>query len=356
MSSLDAEQINYILKSAILAPSADNRHPVRFCVVADTIQIRYTEVLPPQGGYKRILALLSLGALVENLHIAASRFGIKAHTTLLPDPSQPGLTIQVHLTLGNILVDPLWKAIPRRHTNRRVRFRGPKLSNIEHDELSTATSACTDCHLVWLDAPIQRKKALHLMRLAETERFRNHILHEELFSAIHFDVGWHSSCAEGLPPGALAVEPPMRPLFALLRHWPIMRVAKLLGVHYLLGLRACYLPCRLAPNLGLLAVRTLDDQSVFNTGRTFQRLWLTITTQGRVLQPMPASALYALEDAAAENIPVTLQRKLAEGWNTPPSSNIPLILFRVGAADTVPIVTKRPQIEFFLDKHWAHLH
>ena len=350
MPNLDPQQIEFILKSAIQAPSADNQHRVRFRVDVDTIQIRYTEALPLRGGYTRVLALLSLGALVENLSISASRFGMGSHTTLLPDSLQPGLAIQIRLTPGDALVDPLWEMISLRHTNRQVRFRGPKLSDIERSELAATTRACPDVQLVWLDEPIQRRKTLHLMRLAETERFRNHILHEELFSAIRFNVGWHTSCEEGLPPGTLAVEPPMRPLFSLLRHWPVMRLAKLFGVHYLLGLRACYLPCRFAPILGLLAIKTPDNQSVFDAGRAFQRLWLTLTKQGRVLQPMPASALYALEGVGVESIPIKLQHKLAEGWKTSLGDHIPLILFRVGVATPASIVAGRPQPEFFLDE------
>ena len=61
-------QLKYILESAILAPSADNHHRIRFEVGDDVLNVWYTEShLPPAGGYKRVLMLLSLGALSENL-------------------------------------------------------------------------------------------------------------------------------------------------------------------------------------------------------------------------------------------------------------------------------------------------
>ena len=351
MDRFNQDTLHFILENAIMAPSADNQHRIRFQLVDDTIRVRYTEAeLPPQGGYRRVLALLSLGAVSENLTIAASRFGIGTETVLLPDPTQPNLIIQIRLQANQAEVDPLWRHIPLRHTNRHLRFRGPRMTDAERSELDAAARTYPACQLVWLDEPTRRRQALRLMRQAETERFHNRILHEELFSAIRFDVGWHKACSEGLPPGALGVEPPLRAFFALLRHWPVMRLANLLGAHHMLGWRACDLPCRLAPHLGLLAVKNTDNQAVFNAGRVFQRLWLGVTSQGRVLQPMPASALFALDGAQAEGIPADLQHNLAESWKANLGEVTPLMLFRIGLAQPPLIVAGRLRVGDYLEE------
>ena len=350
MHRFNQDTLHFILENAIMAPSADNQHRIRFQLDEDTVDVRYTEAeLPPQGGYRRVLALLSLGAVSENLTIAASRFGIRTKRVLMPDPTQPDLIMQIHLQAGQAEVDPLWPCIPLRHTNRRVRFRGPRMTDAERSELDAAARTSAVCQLVWLDEPTQRRQALRLMRQAETERFHNRILHAELFSAIRFDAGWRSACSEGLPPGALGVESPLRAFFGLLRHWPVMRLANLLGAHHMLGWRACDLPCRLAPHLGLLAVKYSDNQAVFDAGRVFQRFWLTVTSQGRVLQPMPASALFALDGAQAEGIPADLQRDLAEGWNASLGAAIPLMLFRIGLAKPPSIVAGRRSVGDYLE-------
>jgi len=339
MKTLDQDQLHFVLESAILAPSADNQHRFRFEITDDGLRIRYTEAeLPPEGGYKRVLALLSLGAVAENLAIAASRFGIGTQTVLLPDPAQPDLIMQIRLQPGQAAVDSLWEAIPLRHTNRQVRFHGPSMTAAERGELEAAAHIYPTSQLHWLDQPARRRQALRLMRRAETERFHNRLLHAELFSAIRFDVGWRTSCPEGLPPGALGVEPLLRPFFSQLRHWPVMHLANLVGAHYILGWRACALPCRLAPNLGLLAVKNTDTVTILAAGRAFQRLWLRATQQGQVLQPMPASALYALPGACEEGIPADLRQILATGWQTILPGEIPLMLFRMGHAQ-VPAVT-----------------
>ncbi len=344
------EQICFILESAILAPSADNHHRVRFEIIGDTIRVRHVGgELPLPGGYKRVLVLLSLGALVENLTIGASRFGIAVEADLLPQREQPEVVLQVRLRPHGAEVDPLWAIIPRRHTSRQMVFSGPVMSDAHYGELEAAVRACSGSELVWLEKVKWRTEALRLMRRAETERFRNRLLHEELFSAIRFDVGWHSTSSEGLPPGSLGVEAPLRMFFAGLRHWSLARWVNVFGAHHMLGFRSCYLPCQIAPHVGLLTTRKADDRSTLDTGRSFQRLWLVATAHGRVLQPMPASALYACTGAIDDGIPEGLQRCLAERWQRILGDSIPLMLFRLGFAAQAPIVSGRRPLNDYLD-------
>lgn len=142
MAALSKEQEQFVLHSAILAPSADNHHRIRFQASGDAIRVRHLEAqLPPAGGYKRLLALLSLGALAENLTIAASRFGVATDIALLPDGEQPDLLLDVRVRSDGIEADPLWPSMPLRHTNRQLRFHGPEMSAAQRAELDTAVRA-----------------------------------------------------------------------------------------------------------------------------------------------------------------------------------------------------------------------
>lgn len=346
MNDLTPERLHSLLQSGLQAPSADNQHPIHFRLRNQCIQVHHARTEWDKQGYKRTLDLLSLGALAENISIAASRYGMRTDIALLPNPSQPGLALEIGLMSSASEADPLWEAIPLRHTNRQIRFRGPLLNEDEQAQLADAIRPQPACQLHWLDAAPARNHALTLMRWAETERFHNPILHEELFSAIRFDVGWRNTCEEGLPPGALGVEPLLRGLFSSLRHWSVMRMANRVGAHHFLGWRSCDIPCRLAPHLGLLAVKKPDTTSAFAVGRAFQRLWLMATRQGRVLQPMPASALYALEGVVSEGIPAELQQSLASGWHAHLGGNVPLMLFRMGKASPSRVLAGRLQPRF----------
>ncbi len=350
MRKLSQEQLHFLVESAIQAPSADNKHPVQFELKGESILIHHARTDWSEHGYKRVLDSLSLGALLENLALAASQLGFGVNPQLLPDSTQPGLILRLDLQTDAVSADTLWQAIPLRHTSRHLWFRGPKLSTSQRAHLDLAASSHPECCLHWLDDTVVRRQSIALMRRAETERFRNKLLHEELFSAIRFDVGWHRTCEEGLPPGALAVEPPLRGLFAQLRHWRVMRLANRVGAHHLLGWRSCDIPCRLAPHLGLLAVKTPDTGSVLATGRAFQRLWLTAASQGWGLQPMPASALYALNGAVKEGIPLRLNQILRNGWQALLGDDVPLMLFRMGRAPTSAITSGRPPANYFLSR------
>lgn len=196
----------------------------------------------------------------------------------------------------------------------------------------------------WLNEPHIRREAVSLIGKAETERFRNRALHAELFSAIRFDKGWKADCDEGLPPGALAVEPVFRPIFGAFRNWTTMRTAQFVGMHYVLGFRSATLPCRVAPDLAALTVRELDLPSIFAAGRAFMRIWLTVTSLDRVLQPLPASALYALGGIEANEIPDELRDDLARSWKRLIETRIPIMVFRIGKARPLDVVARRPEL------------
>lgn len=346
---ISGRDLQFILESAILAPSADNHHRIRFTCTGNVLSIHGTEPDRTAGrSYRRVLSLLSVGAVVENMAVAANRFGFGVDVALLPETSQPSIA-QIRFKPGapNPDLAELWRVLALRHTNRSLRFRGPALTSSERARLGSAIQCFPRCALMWLDRPQCRRPILALMREAEGERFRNRLLHNEMFSSIRFEAGWRSSTPEGLPPGALGIEAPLRPLFAALRHWPIMRAANALGAHRMLGLRAAALPGRLAPDMLLITVKATDDDAIFEAGRGLQRTWLGLTKLGRVAQPLPSAALYALPEACDDGIPGPLQRRLADGWRSHVPDAIPLVAMRIGHARVSRVVAGRPPVERF---------
>ncbi len=344
------EQLRRILESAVQAPSADNRHQFLLEPNGDLLRVwcKKGEVAKV-AGYKRTLVFLSLGAVAENILVSAAAHGIRGELTFFPSGAEPDLIFEVQWEEADGKSDSLADSIPARHTNRRLFFRGPGLLEDALKALS-AEASHYGCDLIWLDKPRTRRETLHLMRLAETERFRNRLLHEDLFNAIRFEVGWTATCEEGLPPGALEVEPILRGSFSLMRHWPVMQSLKVLGTHLLLGVRAAYFPSRWSPHLGLITARHSGNAGLLAAGQAFERVWLRLTARGMALQPMPAAALYALPGATEHGIPVRLQSSLAAGWERICPGHIPLMLFRTGFAPPPAVRASRPNLERFLSR------
>ena len=340
----DTALLHRILAAGVRAPSAENVHYLRFQVRSDTVGLFSTD----QGSWaehphRRMLALLSCGAVVENMVLRSAELGYALTTTWRPTPSLPDLFVELRWARTAAPPDPLNHAIETRHTNRRF-YRRAALSAETLARLTIAANAVPEAELLWLDDPTRRALALKAIRIAETERFRRRALHGELFGAVRFELGWQGSCGEWLPPAALQVELPMRLPFALLRHWKVMRAANCLGMHLALGMRAGYLPCALAPHIGLiLSGGEGTDFGNFQAGRAFQRVWLAAASEGLALQPMAATTALVRQKPGdgwvSADAKAKLQRLLAALCSG--QRSVPYLLFRLGRSDAPSVVTER---------------
>ncbi len=246
------DTLQRILEAGLLAPSAENKHYLEFRCNDDSVDLMATDLASwPAQPHRQMLALLSYGAVVQNIALKSAELGCALSVDWDRDLLTSGHVAHLRWDVSAAAADPLCHAIEGRHTNRRFYSRAA-LPAPTLERLAAAADAVPGARLLWLADAADRRAALRAIRLAETERFRRRALHAELFGAVRFELGWKQTAGEGLPPGALEVEPPMRAGFALLRHWRVMRAASRLGLHHALGLRAGYLPCALAPQLGLM--------------------------------------------------------------------------------------------------------
>lgn len=347
----EPQSLRRILSAGILAPSAENKHYLRFRVAHDSVSLISTDhaswaTLP----HRRFLALLSYGAVLENIVLRSADLGHGVVADLFPDPAEPELIARLRWSVPAPPPDPLGQALEGRHTNRRF-YRRAHLPSETLAQLSDAAAATPSARLLWLDDAVSRGLALQTIRIAETERFLRPALHRELFSTVRFDSGWRQTTEEWLPPAALEVEPPMRVPFALLRHWPLMRASTWLGAHLALGLRAGYVPCALAPHIGLLVVDDpRDDIGAIHAGRGFQRVWLAAQAAGLALQPIAAATVLARQAPGAgwvrPDVKLRLQKQLAQLAGDPEARAC--MLFRAGLAKPPSVVTGRLPLHHYL--------
>jgi nitroreductase len=347
----ETQALRRFLEAGIRAPSAENRHFLRFEPLADGMRIVSTDTPTWDAQpHRRTLALVSLGAVVENVSLASAAGGHALAVRWFPDPARIEWMAELRWSPRDGAGDPLAEAIGERHTNRRFYSRQAVDPETLKD-LTRAASPVPGAALLWLDDPQRRRWALKALRLAETERFRRQALHDELFSAVRFEQGWRTSAAEGLPPGSLEVEPPMRPMFAALRRWPLMKALAHVGVHHTLGLRAADLPCRLAPHLGVIVCDSpRESMRALGAGRALQRVWLAATRHGLAFQPMAAA-------------PVLARQRPGDGWVsagvrdelrgllqqvTAGRADAAYMFFRLGHAKPPSVVTDRLPLDHYL--------
>lgn len=345
--------LHQILTAGIQAPSAENKHYFWLEVGTDAVTLHATDIASwAAHPDRKMLALMSYGAVVENITVRARAMGFLTHALWNFDSSR---LVNLSWQSAAPMLDPLDGAISTRHTNRRFYKRTRLLEN-ELVQLSAAAGSVDGMAVHWLTPGPQRTLGLSLIRIAETERFRRSRLHAEMFSAIRFERGWEGTVLEGLPPAALQVEWPVRWPFAALRQWGLMRVANLMGAHFALGLRAGYLPSASAPHLGLITSDAVDlDTAHMRAGRAFERLWLASENQGLGLQPMAAATVLLNQNSDPNWVSAATQKRLTVGLQRlitllHPQQGVarPCMLFRVGRARAPSAVAARRPLEFFL--------
>jgi nitroreductase len=346
-----AEVLRLILGAGVLAPSAENYHYLCFRVLEESVELLSTDhdswrALP----HRRMLGLMAFGAVIENMALRSQTLGLEMRPSLFPDASRADLVAVLDWTRGFPRHDPLDAQIERRHTNRRFYGRSALEAGVLQ-KLQAAASAESGARLIWMSSPEQRSRALHAIRVAETERFRRRALHQELFGAIRFEAGWEEATDEWLPPVALEVEPPMRGAFKMLRDWRFMKAAHLIGAHWGLGFRAGYLPCALSPHIGMLTTHDGDPrvESVI-AGRAFQRLWLAATAEGVALQPYAAPAVLASQQPGRGWVSTATKAKLEQALAdlTLGQSGRPHMFFRIGRANAPSGVTRRKTLHHYV--------
>jgi len=336
-----------LVEAGVQAPSADNNHFLHFHETPDGLIVQSDVALSSLPFHRRILGLVSIGAVVENIVVRARAFGLAAEICWFPNGPDDVLATQLMFTSAASQSNELVDAIASRHTSRGF-FHPPGLSAAQKATLQHDAESNPDVSLVWLDAPDLRHQALRLIRIAEAERFRAQPLHEELFAAIRFDVGWKQSCDHGLAPASLAVEWPLRPAFQTLRYWSVMRVLARLGLHHLLGMRAGDMPCRLSPHVAVIARRATTDpaKAAIAAGQALERVWLRITGWKFALQPLAASALFAMD--GYEDVRSALREELKRGWAKVIPGLQPLIVIRIGTSPPSPIHSGRKPISSYV--------
>jgi len=115
------EQIEFLLRYAVLAPSGHNRQPWSFQITKEGVEVfaDYTRRLPVIDPGDRELTM-SIGAAIANLRVAAAHFGFES-TVLFPASEGGGHLARIGLRKTcrpDDKLKSLFNAIKRRHTNR----------------------------------------------------------------------------------------------------------------------------------------------------------------------------------------------------------------------------------------------
>jgi nitroreductase len=200
-----ADQLEFLLGYAILAPSTHNTQPWHFRINAMDVELfadwsRRLAVVDPQG---REL-VMSCGAALFNLRVAAEYFEKGWRVEVCPDPQQPLLLARLHLGLQaetsseDVL---LFNAITQRHTNR-----GPLRFDPLPDDLIEDCVTIAQREGAWLmlaDSDDTRGALADLVAEADRQQWAHHAFRQELAGWLRTKPG---SALDGIPVQDLGVQ------------------------------------------------------------------------------------------------------------------------------------------------------
>jgi hypothetical protein len=235
---------------------------------------------------------ISVGALLESIALAATRFGLRARIARRVDTPDDHPVFDVRFSdEPGLAEDVLAAQIAERRVHRRP-LRSRRLSESEKREL--ANSAGEGFSWLWFERASDRARVAWLnftsakIRLTLPEAYR-----------VHRDViEWRASSSErGIPDAALGASAPT----LMLMRWAMVRWERIAFLNrYLAGTVMPRVELDLMPGLACAAHCVLVADSVprgiddyIAAGRSLQRLWLTATRLGLQFQPQYTPLIFA---------------------------------------------------------------
>jgi nitroreductase len=326
-----ADGVQRPLRAAILASNPHDTQPWLFAVGENVITL-FADRARHLGSFDpfRREMHLGLGAAVENLVLAARAWGfaakiLPADGRLSPSPDEtPIAAARILLTPMPVARDPLFDAIPRRHTNRGP-YRGDQA--IAAQTLRRFAALVTEEAVrVAFVADAQARAALGALIVEATGR----IIGDPQMSADSarwFRTGRRdiASHRDGVTVDTAGLSPFMTAASKLL---PDLDAASA-DQYWLAITRDTQVPT--APVLGLLLVRDrFDMRSAIAAGRAWQRLHLAATAAGLAAQPLNQPVECIDRDAMLGRAdgfgPALAEFAGASGWE-------PTFVFRLGVAE-----------------------
>jgi len=262
----EQEQLRFLIRYAILAPSSHNTQPWSFRVNDHHIDLllNYDGWLEVADDDQRELHI-SVGCALENLLVAAEHFGFAHTTTLLPEADRPAWAASIVFEKDGqqspTRPAELFDAITVRHTNHQEYEQRP----IADDVLQELSDCCIEdgIHLHLTSDPEIRQQVDDLVVRGDAIEFADPAFREELGHWIGQGVFGTS--------------------------WLMSKIGKLAVTHLNMADSQAKKDSAVlmsSPLLGMITSDEDDRVSQIKVGQVYERLCLTAATLGIWTQPM----------------------------------------------------------------------
>lgn len=352
------EDIKKIIEMGVRAPSGDNLQPWRFVVRGETIDIFLVEKENKDEVYNFLHrgAYVAHGALIENIVIAASRFGYDVSISLFPDKSKQEHVASLKLVeVKEKKEDSLYPCIQKREVNRKNYNRTPLSKEQVTCLLSVPEMLDVGGRVHVVYDSIQKKNLSKWLSNNEKLVFSNRKLHDGLFKYFRWTKKDAEENKDGLDVRSLEFSSSETFVLKLLTNWTMVRILSLLKIPSIIA-GATREKYESAGGICAVVMKGDSSKDFVNGGRIVERLWLEATRMGLSIQPTFGFALLgqrakmnALEMFSAKDADLirTSFAHIREIFNINDDGTM-VFLFRIGKGDAPSVKSFRrdPLIEF----------
>jgi sulfur-carrier protein adenylyltransferase/sulfurtransferase len=355
-NTIPREVIYYIIQAGIQAPSGDNAQPWRFSADENRVFLHLdTKADSSFFNFRQMASVISCGAVLENMHIAATTFGLEGDITYLPESGNQDCLARMDLQSTDQQKDPLHDVIWKRCTNRKLYAKKP-LPQALITDLNVQATSQGGSRLHFLTDRPDIDKLARIIYKVDRIRTEHRGLHEHLQHMIHYDDEEALRRRDGFPIGNLEAGRAGEMFLKFTRPWPVMNIANRIGLGRMVAQRSRQ-AARASSAAMLLTVPASDVKAFLHGGQAMERVWLCLTQNGLSAQPMAAITLFWLRwklEGDREFSPKH-RKLLSKVWNdwrdlfrtVDFEKEWPLMLFRVGYGKSIMCHTLRKDIDTF---------
>jgi molybdopterin/thiamine biosynthesis adenylyltransferase len=349
--------IRHIILAGIQAPSGDNAQPWRFSYEGNTIFV-YLDRRADDSFFnvRQLASVISCGAVLENMMVAAGAFGLETAIEHLPFADQPDLMASVKLMKADVnphvAMDVIWK----RHTNRKF-FSRTSLPAHVFDDLKKAISDLAGVNVFFVTPGPGMRQLARIVYKVDRIRTENRLLHEYLISMIRFTHEQAVAKKDGFPLGNLEAGMAGEMFLRMTRPWWAMALANKIGMGRMVALHS-YQGIMNASAVALVTVHGMGTKDFLLGGQALERIWLNLTQKGLSVQPMTAITLFRLRWLleGEKDFSESHRKLLGKVWDAYealfPEVDLSkagqVMLFRFGFGKDITCRTLRKNLESFL--------
>ena len=278
-----------LIEAAITAPSGDNVQPWKFRWVEDVLEVYLDETR--LGGLleeSKIANLLSVGAVLENIHLAALAQQTSANFQISPK-------VIYEKPIAYISFDPLgnqeedyFQLAPQieKRTVNRYPFKKTVLTTEILESLSQiGLSDLPAVQTIFCSEREQIRKTVQFCKDVDSVRFSNMRLHKEFRSNVRYGrKAIH--CKDGLAIQTLGLNLLDQIGFILTHNWQVMQLLiRTVAIEKFMAYKSTK-PIAPSPTLGSILVTNFENATIVEAGRIMQRIWLIAQRFGLGFQPI----------------------------------------------------------------------